>query len=67
MHGRGRGCTWQVGACMARGTMSGGGGAFVVGGMHAGDMATEVGSTQPTGIHSCFLYVCFLLLYISNN
>ena len=51
------GHAWQGGPCVA-----GGGG-----GMHAGDMATEVGSTQPTGIHSCFLYVCFLLLNISNN
>ena len=56
------GHAWQGGAaCVA------GGGAFVVGGMQAGDMATEVGSTQPTGMHSCFLYVSFLLLYISNN
>ena len=34
MHGRGRGCTWQVGACMARGGMCGGG-EGICGGGHA--------------------------------
>ena len=41
MHGKG-GNAWQRGACMARGR-----------GMHAGETATEAGSTDPTGMHSC--------------
>ena len=46
MHGRG--CAWQ-GACMA-------------GGMHgrgvcvAGEMATAVDGTHPTGMHSCLTF-----------
>ena len=48
-----------------KGGMHGNGGGAIVAGMcvwqvvvHAGEMATEAGSTHPTGIHSCCS--CFL-------
>ena len=28
------------------------------GGLHAAEMVTEVGGTHPTGMHSCFEFVC---------
>ena len=45
----GIGCAWQLGPCMAGG---GGGGTCMT-----REMATEVGSTRPTGMHSCNQYV----------
>ena len=69
MHGK-KGCVWQRGACMAgghvwggmcgRGSMCGGGGwqgACVA--CVAGETATAVDGTHPTGMHSCLL-LCFL-------
>ena len=41
IHGRGGVHVWQ-GACMASG------------GVHGGEMATEVGGTHPTGMYSCW-------------
>ena len=38
----GRGCAWQ-GSCVA-------------GAKHAREMATEAGSTHPTGMHLCLLF-----------
>ena len=43
------GCAWQ-GACMV-------GGYVWHGGCVAGETATTVGSTHPTGMHSCFFTV----------
>ena len=47
VHGRGH--AWQGGACMAGGVH--GRGACV-----AGETATTVGGTHPTGMHSCFRF-----------
>ena len=56
MHGRGVcvccGEACMVGVCVA-------GGVIVVGGMRAGETATEVGGTHPTRMHSC-LQMCLL-------
>ena len=64
--GKGR-CACQKGACVAkgehvwqRGDMYGRGGCMAEsmhgnGGLHVGGMATEVGSTHPTGTHYCSL------------
>ena len=46
-----RGRAWQ-GACVARGCVAGGM-RGKGGGLHAGETATEAGSTHPTGMHSC--------------
>ena len=53
MHGIG--CVWQ-GVCMH------GRGACVSLGMYAGEMATEVDSMHPTGMHSCSIDVLNLTL-----
>ena len=55
----GRGYVWWgvcMGVCMAGG-MHGGGGYVWHGGCVAGETATTVGSTHPTGMHSCFFTV----------
>ena len=48
-----KGMHGERGACMAREGMHGRG-TCMVGGMCAGEMATEAGGTHPTGMHSCY-------------
>ena len=50
-----RGHAWQRGMCMAKGHVWQGEGACLAGGMRAGETATEVGVTHPTGMHSCLV------------
>ena len=52
----GSGCAWW-GVCMAEGACVAGGGACV-----AGEMATAVDGTHPTGMHSCSYLLMFLPL-----
>ena len=60
----GGGHVWQRGACMAGGMHSRGSGR---GDMCAGEMATEVGGMQPTGMHSCFHSNLYKNTNIANN
>ena len=59
VHGRGhvwQGCAQQGGIC-GRGGMLGRGACMQ-------EMATEVGSMHPTGIHSCFSMILHRLTYL---
>ena len=51
------GHVWQGEFTRQGGTHGRGGGHVWQGGMHAGEMATEVCGTHPTGMHSFFLKV----------
>ena len=48
----GEGHVWQ-GACVVGCMYGGGGGGGLDMGMHAGEMATEVGEMHPAGMYSC--------------
>ena len=52
------GCAWQ-GACVTEGGMHGSRACVLGGTCVAGETATAAGGTQPTGMHSCYIYCVF--------
>ena len=81
LHGEGpaRCCWWggmcvMPGACMMLGCVCGAGGhawcrgaCVVLGGVHAGETAMEVGGMQPSEMHSCYVVFFCMGVGVPNN